>query len=365
MNFNLFPLCEPLVYRFRPVLQFWSGVDLFFVVSGFVIARTLLPDLRACSNLMETRLVIVAFWMRRAARLLPSAWLWLGLILAGAAFYNRSDAWGSVRANLDSTVASVLNLQNFHFMRCFPGRIGASFPYWTLSLEEQFYLLLPLLALLTKRMLPLILALLVVVQFPATRLASPTPLSLFLNLSRSDGFALGVLLALWSGHSSWTRCAPTILLRLGAARCLVTVGMVGLVALAAGYGQRVSSSALGWVALAAALNVFVASYNMDLLWPPGWGKRLLLWAGSRSYGMYIVHIPCFAFVRETWFRASGGHSIVDAHGGHITALLALSLVGFVAELNYRYVESPLRGAGRRWAARISSGSHFRSGVAAI
>ena len=60
---------------------FWTGVDLFFAISGFVIARSLLRSLDGTSGFTEFFNVAIAFWVRRAWRLLPSAWLWLGLIM--------------------------------------------------------------------------------------------------------------------------------------------------------------------------------------------------------------------------------------------------------------------------------------------
>mgnify|MGYP003378655985 CR=1 FL=1 len=58
----------------------WSGVDLFFVISGFVIARDLVPRLAATGSTHERLVVSVAFWIRRAWRLIPSAWWGLGVI---------------------------------------------------------------------------------------------------------------------------------------------------------------------------------------------------------------------------------------------------------------------------------------------
>ena len=83
----------------------WSGVDLFFVISGFVIARDLVPRLAATGSTHERLVVSVAFWIRRAWRLIPSAWWWLGVILVACVVFDRSGAWGSLRANFEGALA--------------------------------------------------------------------------------------------------------------------------------------------------------------------------------------------------------------------------------------------------------------------
>lgn len=99
--------------------QFWWGVDLFFAISGFVIARSLIPQLRACTSGAQCWQRIRDFWIRRAFRLLPSAWLWLLLMLLASLFLNRSGAFGSLHANLWATVAGLLQFANFRFADSF------------------------------------------------------------------------------------------------------------------------------------------------------------------------------------------------------------------------------------------------------
>ena len=93
----------------------------------------------------DRRRIILAFWLRRMWRLWPSAWLWLGLPLLGLMFFNESRAFGTLAADF----AGIFNYVNIRFAQIFMREeIGVSFLYTSLSLEEQLYLLFPLLIVL-------------------------------------------------------------------------------------------------------------------------------------------------------------------------------------------------------------------------
>ena len=176
MHMNLFAwVGGPLHTTFFGWTGMWSGVDLFFVISGFVIARSLVPAITAADSTHERLVTTLAFWIRRAWRLIPSAWLWLAVILVACVFFDRSGAWGSLRANLEGALTAVFNVNNLRVMLTY-GKFeaGATFPYWSLSLEEQFYLVLPFVIWLCGKRLPLVLAVVVVLQlvFPRTPLGT-------------------------------------------------------------------------------------------------------------------------------------------------------------------------------------------------
>ena len=100
---NLFTDPVPSLARIHEWAQTWWGVDLFFAISGFVIARSLIPVLQGCTTGQERWQQVRHFWLRRAFRLLPSAWLWLAVILLACVFFNRSGAFGTLSANLQAT----------------------------------------------------------------------------------------------------------------------------------------------------------------------------------------------------------------------------------------------------------------------
>ena len=325
----------------------WSGVDLFFVISGFVIARDLVPRLSAADSTHERLVTTLAFWIRRAWRLIPSAWLWLAVILVACVFFDRSGAWGSLRANLEGALAAVFNVANLRAMLVY-GKFepGATFPYWSLSLEEQFYLVLPFLVWLSGKRLPLVLAVVVVLQLVFPR----TPLG---TIMRCDALALGVLIAIWSRHDSYRLFEPRFMANRWARMALVAI-LAGGLALAGGEDLHVPIP-ISLVAFIGAILVFMASYDRDYIMAPGWIKKVLLWVGSRSYAIYLIHIPAYFATREIWFRMQPPGIGFDPNFTGKFLATGVALIVVFAELNYRLVEMPLRRRGAEIATRYRAG----------
>lgn len=344
---SLFTDPVPLLEQIHGWAQPWWGVDLFFAISGFVIARSLIPTLQGCTTRQEYWQETRNFWLRRAFRLLPSAWLWLALMLLACVFLNRSGAFGTLSANLQATLAGVLQYANFRFADSFfHYEYGSSFVYWSLALEEQFYLLFPLLILLFRRHLVWALLALVAVQILTVR----TPL---LMVVRTDALALGVLLAMWSAQPSYQRWQPTFLRRPWAGiSALITIGL--LLSFMATDRFTFASYRIGSIAVLSAVLVWIASYNRDYLMPAGIVQRLLAWVGSRSYGIYLIHIPAYQLVRELIFRLQNAG--LPSPAGHpiVTLLLAFGLIVLLSELNYRFIEMPMRNRGAALVKRLGT-----------
>jgi peptidoglycan/LPS O-acetylase OafA/YrhL len=330
---------------------FWSGVDLFFVISGFVIGRSLLPSLPPASDRGPFFKTALSFWVRRAWRLAPSAWLWLAIPTAATVVFNRSGAFGLLGPNVRCAISGVLGLANIHFARTFlrPPGGGMMLHYWSLSLEEQFYLVLPFLVFFTRKRLPIALAAIVAAQLFLRRMGPGG--NLLLNLVRSDALALGVLLSIWSRTPSYARLEPRML-KAWPARLLLPAVFLLIFAYVSRVTETPPSFLIGAIALMAAVIVWVASYDGDYLLPPGRLKRAACWMGSRSYAMYLIHVPAYLATREIWFRLSPGIVSPGLHHKAILIATALPLTLLLAELNFRFVEDPLRRRGGRIAARM-------------
>ena len=331
---------SPALAALLRAVPMWCGVDLFFAVSGFVIARGLGPALAAQSRPGAT---LRRFWIRRAFRIWPASWFWLALLVLGSLAFRNPAFMGTPALDLRGAAAGMFGFANIRFaLNGFGQPYGASFPYWSLSLEEQFYLALPLLVLLARRHLTLVVALLLLVQLPLAH----GRLYFFM---RTDGLLWGVLLA----SSPWlTRMGRTAACRLAtipaSGFAVLAVSLAGMSQFSPAFEQS-PPFALGILAAFAALPVWLAGADAGLFLG-GALRPGLLWLGSRSYALYLCHVPVFqcAAAMSHWWPPVAG--MLAGHADLRSVAIGIPLLAAAAEFTYRVVETPLRRAGARLAA---------------
>ena len=144
-------LCIPYPAGLLQRIQDWChpavGVDLFFVISGYLIGRSFVGPYEANEHGPERVTRIAAFWVRRVYRLLPASFLWIGLILAASFAFQDPALWLPPHAMFFKALASAISVRNFEESYA-PSEFGY---YWSLSLENQFYILLPFVLLVVPR----------------------------------------------------------------------------------------------------------------------------------------------------------------------------------------------------------------------
>jgi peptidoglycan/LPS O-acetylase OafA/YrhL len=317
-----------------------AGVDLFFAISGFLIARGLLPELDGCRTGEHRVRAVVRFALRRFWRLQPAAWAWVAIPLILTLTFNSSGAFRSWADNFPSAIAAILAVANLRNAGV-ADHPGICFQYWSLSLEEQFYLFLPAAALLLRRRwLSLLLLGLVAWQF----LAPPV---LIYNLTRPGSIAAGVLLAIWSRHPAYAATEPRFLANRAARWVFLFLILAILGMLQSSLLRPLYSVLFGLVAVFSAVLVHAASFDRGYIMPAGWMRPVFLWFGSRSYSIYLAHLTAFSLTRELYFRfrpVSFTHTpIEEMH----YILIGFGLTFVLAELTYRLVETPARRYGRR------------------
>lgn len=172
---------------------------------------------------------------------------------------------------------------------------------------------------------------------------------------RTDAIALGILLAIWSRHPTYGMARPLILLKRKWLGTLIMCGLFCCMSIIGSTVLHVVSYKFSMFSLFSAFLVWIASYNLNVFVPLEPFKRIMLWIGSRSYAIYLIHIPAFFLTREIWFNLypSGGHTDAFFYKYLFVAVL---LIVIFSELNFRLVETPLRRRGAAMAQRFFESS---------
>jgi peptidoglycan/LPS O-acetylase OafA/YrhL len=111
----------------------------------------------------------------------------------------------------------------------------------------------------------------------------------------------------------------------------------------------------GLLAAASAGLIAIASLNANLILPAPWLRTVMLWIGSRSYAIYLAHIPCMLATREIFFRAFHEKPSFDVPSvGAVLTMMALLVL--CAEGTFRIIETPFRRLGRRIARSWKDGA---------
>lgn len=344
---GLFPWPTSYTAAVAPIFDTWTGVDLFFCVSGYIITRSVLREFERTGGQGNFLNFAVPFWIRRAWRLWPTAWVWLTFLLVASIVFRDSGYFGRFSNNLLYQIYSMLHLANFYGFYCkWSHTCGINQVYWSLSTEEQFYFLFPIVLFLVPRKYWIYAFLAVfAVQFPMNRGGD---LAGFL---RCDAIALGVVITLLQNRREYRRLEPVFLANKAVALCVFAMLTLTLGALGAAEITLVPFST-GIVAVVSGLMVFIASFDKGYLVPFRWLHGIVEYLGSRTYTIYVVHIPAFLTAKEVWRHILPAGTHVDSTYTLRFGLMGLGLLIAFTELNYHLIENPLRHYGARVAANF-------------
>lgn len=326
--------------------QGWAGVNLFFVLSGFLLGRILLQH-RGDPGYFS------AFYIRRGVRILPLYFLCLGFLWLFRTF-TQPDHNPVLHPLLgDQTVplwTYPLFLQNLFMAR---GSMGCEWlaVTWSLAVEEQFYLVLPfaLARIPLKHVGTVAIATIAgafSLRFASFLTAPDQHLAVSVLLpTRIDGFAFGILVAdlLEHGSAATIKRALVCFWCFGvAAHTSVSVFLPGTVG-----ASRASLYALidtSYYAICAGLVIAAAACTNHPLVSILFGARPLTWLGQTSYFLYLFHLPVQSLVH---WAVAGARPTLETPEGVICSSLALVLLFAMAEFSRRFVEQPLIRLGHR------------------
>jgi len=323
----------------------WSGVDLFFVLSGYLLGGILL-DQRASPVFFKT------FYLRRACRILPIYFVLLAVAAVGLwAGWGTAGGWKQHLLGDTMPFLSYVTFTQNYFMaqaRDFGGAALAA--TWSLAVEEQFYLFLPLLI----RLIPLAslpgALILGILAGPVFRLAiwvmmdSTGAAGLVLAPARADALLLGVMLSFLVRQPEFAVVFRTRRRLFYAAGLLLGIGVL----LLARFGSQVPpilAHVLGHTWLAGLFALLILLAPGSPLGAPFRG-RFLVGLGAISYGTYLLHTPVLGLTHGLW----RGQRPQIANAADILATLsALAITLIVATVSWRWLEQPILRFGRRHA----------------
>lgn len=325
----------------------WAGVDLFFVISGYVITRSLMKsiDERRAGGITFGQ-ALRSFYIRRVFRLLPVGYLVLAMYLLGCWLMSAPAAFPPLHEVVMEVPYIILYVYNIAVPYINQSYLGW---HWSLSVEEQFYMFYPLLLFAiagVKNKAAWFLSVVVVISVIVRPVyaaiiqkeslwpyyTTPTFLRCDLLLA---GCAIAFLPARINFGSSWVQ------------RLLVWVSvfMVGTVG---GWINTPWLYAYPVILVFSFLLVKIAAQQQGAI-PV---NRFFEWCGARSYVLYLLNIPVLHFADAVYFRISG-HSIKEApiSTGLICLLSALVFTFFLADVLHRWVEKPCIRIGKRFSER--------------
>ncbi len=320
------------------------GVDLFFVISGYLITSLLLREFRRGGHVRLGR-----FWLRRARRLLPAVGVMIAVTMVVGAIVE-PDRVDQMRGD---AIASLAYFANWHFVYADVSyfdqfqRPSLFTHLWSLSVEEQFYLFWPLVFAAGMKLFGrgrLVLGVLagaaasVVLAWILFDPGADASRVYYGTDTHAVGLLAGIALALvWSPiELRRRRTGPLV------GPILDVVGVLALAFIVLSflrvhdYDVALWRGGYAWLALACTLLLAVLAHPAARLGGI-LGRAPILWLGLRSYSFYLWHWPVLVLTRPG----------IDVDlPTEVLIPLQLALVLLLSDLSYRYVELPFRGQGK-------------------
>jgi peptidoglycan/LPS O-acetylase OafA/YrhL len=347
--FHLFPSFLPGGY---------IGVDIFFVVSGFLITGHLVREMSSSGSISVT-----SFWARRVRRLLPAAFLVLAVSSILSIIFLPKSA---LQQNLMEILFSALYVENWHLAATSVDYLASdnapsiAQQYWSLSVEEQFYLVWPFLVIFAagialkagqnqKKSLALVLVAVFAASFAFSifETARSQPSAYFATTTRAWEFAAGGLIAI----------VPALGMR-RLAHSILSWFALGAIFFAA-LSFDATTAFPGWIALIPVLAtaILIWARDSDNTWSPQFFAHAgpLQFLGNNSYSIYLWHWPLI--VLATYF--------LGRQPGWKGALVIVAVTLLLAWLTKRFVEDPLRKGPGIFIRRVPTFAAMAAGMGII
>lgn len=330
------------------------GVTVFFVLSGYLITNLLLIEWERTNKIN-----LKVFWIKRARRLLPGMFTMLFVITAWVTLFNQPYL-EKLREDFLASIFYVNNwwyiFQDLSYFEAMSEAPSLLTHFWSLAVEEQFYIIWPLLIVCglvfrisKKRMIVFTVALTFLSALLMTMLYNPAvdPSRIYYGTdTRAFSLLIGATLAfIWPSHKLNPTIPKGIRITMDGIGGILLISLLLLMIFSNQYDSFIYQGGMVFVSIltAALMAVLVhpsSRLNLFLSFKP------FVWLGVRSYSIYLWHFPVILLTKP----------MIDTGGINLWRIafqLALTLI--LASLSYKYIEDPIRrGAIDRFLKNVRS-----------
>ena len=338
-----------LLYHISPnqFIGGYIGVDLFFVISGFLITYRNLQNIQNPNK----KFTLKNFWLRRARRLIPALVLVILVCVPIGAIIYPDILVGAFRQVAGALTYSTNWVEIIHGSNYFDQANPSLFKnFWSLAVEEQFYIIWPplLLLLLSRRLknsqlITIVATIAVASMVLMGILAAPDNYTrvYYGTDTHCFGLAMGIIFAfIWNKEKGslskeWLSAQPWI-------PALAPVGLIGFILIVMLVPDTAAFTYPFGLVLGSLFSLFLVGaviIRPDTLFTRIMELAPLRWLGVRSYGIYLWHWPMLVFGRILIPTAMG---TVE----NVAVDVLFAFISFIAaDLSYRFVEEPMRKDG--------------------
>lgn len=328
---------DSFYWKIFNISRFGSGVDLFFCISGFIVTKSIISKNFHLMDKTSFFNEALFFYKKRMWRLLPASFFWILASLILSIVMAKSHGFLPFSKLGISALYSATQTQNFFFMTCRDnGSCGNLGIYWSLSLENQFYIILPILLFIFnyKKLCIFMFAVFLVQFFIPRTLDNHTPIGWPI---RTDAMALGVIIAVLSTKDFLSKFDFSFLSKPVLSITLLIILCIGLAVFTK--PTPIVSYQVGLVAIISGVLVFIANFNKNYFACNRLIIKLCDSIGSRSYSIYLTHVVAISITRGLFMNGNPDYSIL----GTITRVsFFFSLTLIFTEFSYRCIESKYR-----------------------
>ncbi|MET1247737.1 acyltransferase family protein [Sporolactobacillus sp. STCC-11] len=320
------------------------GVGIFFVLSGYLITDLLIQEWNDTHTIN-----LINFWTRRAKRLLPAMISVVIVVICYVLVFHRSllqETWMDARAALFyfSNWWSIFHQQSYFDSFANPSLLKH---FWSLAVEEQFYLIWPLLVLLVLRLsksvkllyvMTLLLAATSIIGMGLLYQSGTDPSRVYYGTdTRAFALLFGAILAcIWPSQHLSAKGNKAVGIFLDSVGTLALIFLLLCLSYVNQFEEFLYSGGLALFSLVAVVLISALAHPSTLLGK--WlGIKPLRWIGARSYGMYLWHYPIIQLTTP----AAQANEIQP-----LRIAIQLTLIVVVSALSYHFIEDPIRRSAK-------------------